>query len=84
MIPRTDWHRGSGVATVDGVRIQFAGHTAQADSVTIEDGVLADRGILAVCRRAGHLVAVLGQDRTRLFTRRRRQLSTTVARVGSA
>ncbi|WP_151475836.1 NAD(P)/FAD-dependent oxidoreductase [Streptomyces albicerus] len=67
-----------------GVRIQFSGHAAQADSVTIEDGDPADRSFLAVYRRAGHPVAVLGMDRTKLFTRWRRQLATAAAPVGTA
>ncbi|MGI5467054.1 NAD(P)/FAD-dependent oxidoreductase [Streptomyces sp. CA-132043] len=66
-----------------GVRIQFAGHAASADSVTVEDGTPADRGFLAVYRRAGEPVAVLGVDRTKLFTRWRRHLAT-AARGGLA
>ncbi|MBD0419374.1 FAD-dependent oxidoreductase [Streptomyces sp. TRM S81-3] len=67
-----------------GVRIQFAGHAAQADSVTVEDGDPADRSFLAVYRRAGHPVAVLGVDRTKVFTRWRRQLATAAAQAGVA
>ncbi|POX42717.1 FAD-dependent oxidoreductase [Streptomyces sp. Ru73] len=67
-----------------GVRIQFAGHAALADSVTVEDGDPADRGFLAVYRRAGEPVAVLGMARTKQFTRWRRQLATTAARGGTA
>ncbi|MFJ8545852.1 NAD(P)/FAD-dependent oxidoreductase [Streptomyces sp. NPDC093586] len=58
-----------------GVRIQFAGHAAGADSVTIEEGTPEDRDVLAVYRRAGRPVAVLGMNRTRLFTRWRKQLA---------
>lgn len=58
-----------------GVKIQFAGHAAGADSVTIEAGAAADRDVLAVYRRAGDPVAVLGMNQPRLFTRWRKQLS---------
>ncbi|MFJ5062882.1 NAD(P)/FAD-dependent oxidoreductase [Streptomyces nigra] len=58
-----------------GVRIQFAGHAAGADSVTVEEGGAESRDVLAVYRRAGHPVAVLGMNRARLFTRWRRQLT---------
>ncbi|WP_030622158.1 NAD(P)/FAD-dependent oxidoreductase [Streptomyces sclerotialus] len=67
-----------------GVRIQFVGNAARADSVTVEDGSPADRSFLAVYRRAGEPVAVLGVDRTKLFTRRRKQLATSVARGATA
>ncbi|MCP3822423.1 FAD-dependent oxidoreductase [Streptomyces sp. A3M-1-3] len=59
-----------------GIRIQFAGHAAGADSVTVEEGATADRSFLAVYRRAGRPVAVLGMNQARLFTRRRRELAT--------
>ncbi|WP_326654541.1 NAD(P)/FAD-dependent oxidoreductase [Streptomyces sp. NBC_01750] len=58
-----------------GVRIQFAGHSAGADSVTVEEGLPDDRSFLAVYRRSGHPVAVLGMNQPRLFTRWRKQLS---------
>ncbi|WP_030928450.1 NAD(P)/FAD-dependent oxidoreductase [Streptomyces sp. NRRL S-646] len=58
-----------------GVKIQFAGHAAGADSVTVEEGVADDRNVLAVYRRAGQPVAVLGMNQPRLFTRWRKQLS---------
>ncbi|MFE0256654.1 NAD(P)/FAD-dependent oxidoreductase [Streptomyces sp. NPDC059010] len=58
-----------------GVKIQFAGHAAGADSVTIEAGAAADRDVLAVYRRAGNPVAVLGMNQPRLFTRWRKQLA---------
>ncbi|MFE3323691.1 NAD(P)/FAD-dependent oxidoreductase [Streptomyces sp. NPDC059176] len=57
-----------------GVRIQFAGHSFGADSVTVEEGVPADRSFLAVYRRSGRPVAVLGMNQPRLFTRWRKQL----------
>ncbi|MEV6006176.1 FAD-dependent oxidoreductase [Streptomyces sp. NPDC051976] len=58
-----------------GVRIQFAGHAAGADSVTVEEGAPGDRDFLAVYRRAGDPVAVLAMGRQRLFTRWRKQLA---------
>ncbi|WP_172639477.1 NAD(P)/FAD-dependent oxidoreductase [Streptomyces tailanensis] len=58
-----------------GVKIQFAGHAAGADSVTIEAGTADDRDVLAVYRRAGQPVAVLGMNQPRLFTRWRKQLA---------
>jgi NADPH-dependent 2,4-dienoyl-CoA reductase/sulfur reductase-like enzyme len=58
-----------------GTKIQFAGHAAGADSVTIEEGTPEDRNVLAVYRRSGHPVAVLGMNQPRLFTRLRRQLA---------
>ncbi|MFP1624231.1 NAD(P)/FAD-dependent oxidoreductase [Streptomyces sp. 5K101] len=68
-----------------GVRIQFAGYAAGADSVTVEEGAADDRSFLAVYRRAERPVAVLGVNRTRPFMRWRRQLSTVAAREdGSA
>ncbi|OXY92529.1 pyridine nucleotide-disulfide oxidoreductase [Streptomyces diastatochromogenes] len=58
-----------------GVKIQFVGHAAGADSVTIEAGAADDRDVLAVYRRAGDPVAVLGMNQPRLFTRWRKQLT---------
>ncbi|MFJ8108170.1 NAD(P)/FAD-dependent oxidoreductase [Streptomyces sp. NPDC096132] len=58
-----------------GVKIQFAGHAAGADSVTIEEGAADTRNVLAVYRRAGNPVAVLGMNQPRLFTRWRKQLA---------
>ena len=57
-----------------GVKIQFAGHAAGADSVTVEEGAADDRNVLAVYRRAGTPVAVLGMNQPRLFMRWRKQL----------
>jgi NADPH-dependent 2,4-dienoyl-CoA reductase/sulfur reductase-like enzyme len=57
-----------------GARIQFAGAADLADEVSVEDGDVAERSFLAVYRRAGEPVAVLGVDRVRPFTRWRRQL----------
>ena len=58
-----------------GVKIQFVGHAAGADSVTVEEGATDDRSFLAVYRRAGRPVAVLGMNQPRLFTRWRKQLT---------
>lgn len=58
-----------------GVKIQFVGHAAGADSVTVEAGATGDRDVLAVYRRAGDPVAVLGMNQPRLFTRWRKQLA---------
>ncbi|MGW0845838.1 NAD(P)/FAD-dependent oxidoreductase [Streptomyces sp. NPDC002787] len=58
-----------------GVKIQFAGHAAGADSVTVEEGAPDDRDVLAVYRREGRPVAVLGMNQPRLFTRWRKQLA---------
>lgn len=60
-----------------GVKIQFAGHAAGADDVIIEAGAADDRDVLAVYRRAGKPVAVLGMNQPRLFTRWRKQLAAT-------
>ncbi|MBC9731544.1 FAD-dependent oxidoreductase [Streptomyces sp. TRM68367] len=62
-----------------GVKIQFVGHAAGADSVTIEEGTPDDRNVLAVYRRAGHPVAALGMNQPRLFTRWRKQLARTTS-----
>ncbi|MFF6952320.1 NAD(P)/FAD-dependent oxidoreductase [Streptomyces iakyrus] len=58
-----------------GVKIQFAGNASRADSVTIEEGAADDRNVLAVYRRAGRPVAVLGMNQPRLFMRWRKQLA---------
>lgn len=58
-----------------GVKIQFVGYAAGADSVTVEEGAPDDRNVLAVYRRAGRPVAVLGMNQPRLFTRWRKQLA---------
>lgn len=58
-----------------GVKIQFAGNASRADSVTIEEGAADDRDVLAVYRRAGSPVAVLGMNQPRLFMRWRKQLA---------
>ncbi len=57
-----------------GLRIQFAGHARPDDEVTVEEGSEQERSLLAVYRRDGEPVAVLGLDRPRPFTRWRRSL----------
>jgi NADPH-dependent 2,4-dienoyl-CoA reductase/sulfur reductase-like enzyme len=58
-----------------GSRIQFAGIAQSGDEPTVEAGDPGRGSFLAVYRRAGQPVAVLGVDQVRLFTRWRRQLS---------
>lgn len=58
-----------------GHRIQFAGIAHPSDDITFEVGNGHDTSFLAVYRRAGEAVAVLGVDQPKLFTRLRRQLS---------
>ena len=58
-----------------GRRIQFAGIADPGDEITFEVGNLRDASFLAVYRRGGEPVAVLGVDQPRLFTRWRRQLA---------
>jgi NADPH-dependent 2,4-dienoyl-CoA reductase/sulfur reductase-like enzyme len=64
-----------------GSRIQFAGIAQPDDEITIEEGSCEDRCFLATYRRDGRLVAVLGVDQPRLFTRWRRQLAAAPAAV---
>ncbi|MCV7286657.1 FAD-dependent oxidoreductase [Mycolicibacterium wolinskyi] len=59
-----------------GSRIQFAGIARPDDEITIEEGSCDDHCFLAAYRRDGRVVAVLGVDQPRLFTRWRRQLAT--------
>ncbi|MGH3801816.1 MAG: NAD(P)/FAD-dependent oxidoreductase [Pseudonocardiaceae bacterium] len=58
-----------------GARIQFAGIAGPDAEFTIEEGSLDAGSFLAVYRRDGNPVAVLGVDQVRLFTRWRRQIS---------
>ncbi|MER7897672.1 FAD-dependent oxidoreductase [Streptomyces sp. NPDC096046] len=58
-----------------GVKIQFAGNASRADSVTIEEGTADERNVLAVYRRGGHPVAVLGMNQPRPFMRWRKHLA---------
>ncbi|MGV9711841.1 NAD(P)/FAD-dependent oxidoreductase [Gordonia sp. NPDC003424] len=62
-----------------GSRIQFAGVAQADDEVTIEIGSCEERSFVATYRRDGRLVAVLGVDQPRQFTRWRRQLATAPA-----
>lgn len=57
------------------VRIQFAGYAADADSVSVEEGSVESRNVLAVYRRGDEPIAVLGMNQARLFGRWRRQLN---------
>ncbi|MFD9726018.1 NAD(P)/FAD-dependent oxidoreductase [Streptomyces sp. NPDC059072] len=58
-----------------GVKIQFVGDSGGADSVTVEEGSTDERSFLAVYRRAGTPVAVLGLNQPRPFTRWRKRLT---------
>jgi NADPH-dependent 2,4-dienoyl-CoA reductase/sulfur reductase-like enzyme len=58
-----------------GRRIQFAGIADPGDEITFEVGSLREASFLAVYRREGQPVAVLGIDQPKLFTRWRRQLA---------
>jgi NADPH-dependent 2,4-dienoyl-CoA reductase/sulfur reductase-like enzyme len=58
-----------------GLRIQFAGYARPDDDVSLEIGRADESSFLAVYRRAGRPVAVLGVDQVREFTRWRRQLA---------
>jgi NADPH-dependent 2,4-dienoyl-CoA reductase/sulfur reductase-like enzyme len=57
-----------------GVRIQFAGHREDGDTVRVVDGDTEQRNFVAVYERHGQPVAVLGMNQPKLFTRWRRQL----------
>lgn len=56
-------------------RIQFAGIADPGDEIAFEVGSVRDASFLAVYRREGQPVAVLGVDQPKLFTRWRRQLA---------
>ncbi|MFI5890404.1 NAD(P)/FAD-dependent oxidoreductase [Actinoplanes sp. NPDC051513] len=58
-----------------GVRIQFAGHREDGDTVRIVEGDTEQRSFVAVYERHGQPVAVLGMNQPKLFTRLRRQLA---------
>ncbi|MEV2273358.1 NAD(P)/FAD-dependent oxidoreductase [Nonomuraea africana] len=64
------------------IKIQFIGHARHADSVTVEEGDLADHSFLAVYRQGDRPVAVLGVNQVRLFTRWRRHLETAPVQAG--
>lgn len=59
-----------------GLRIQFAGQALPHDALTVEEGDVADRRFVAVYRRQGRPVAVLGVNHPRSFTRWRKGLET--------
>ncbi len=56
------------------VRIQFAGHRRDDDELVIEDGTAEEANLLVTWRRDGAVVAVLGLNQTRAFTRHRKTL----------
>lgn len=58
-----------------GVKIQFTGRRDGTEEITIEAGSVETDDILAVYRRDGEPVAVLGLNQPKLFTRWRKQLS---------
>ncbi|MFD5746161.1 NAD(P)/FAD-dependent oxidoreductase [Streptomyces sp. NPDC127033] len=60
-----------------GVRVQFAGYRAPADTVRVVEGETALGDFLAVYERDGRTTAVLSANRPRPFTRLRRQLART-------
>ncbi|HEV7896863.1 MAG TPA: FAD-dependent oxidoreductase [Planosporangium sp.] len=66
-----------------GVRIQFAGHRAEGDTVRVVEGDPDHRSFLALYERDGRPVAVLGMNQPKLFTRARRQLRTPDPAVAS-
>jgi 3-phenylpropionate/trans-cinnamate dioxygenase ferredoxin reductase component len=57
-----------------GVRIQFAGHRREGDTVRVVEGDTEDRSFLAVYERDGRTVAVLAMNQPKLFARWRRQV----------
>lgn len=60
-----------------GVKIQFAGHRLETDEFIVEDGALGSESLLALWRRNGNVVAVLGLNQPRAFTKYRKALQTT-------
>jgi hypothetical protein len=60
-----------------GVRIQFAGRRRGDEQITIEAGAADTGDLLAVYRRAGAPVAVLGMNQPSLFMRYRKALPAT-------
>ena len=58
-----------------GRTLQLAGRTTGADSVTVEEGAVAEHDFLAVYRRAGEPIAVLALGHARSFMRWRKQLA---------
>ncbi|MEO5834558.1 MAG: FAD-dependent oxidoreductase [Nakamurella sp.] len=66
-----------------GVRIQFAGRRRGDETVTVEAGSTEGADLLAVYRREGEIVAVLGMDQPQLFTRIRRALPPSMTEPGT-
>ena len=66
-----------------GVRIQFTGRRESGEEITIEAGSAENADLLAVYRRNGKPVAVLGMNQPKLFTRWRKQLSAPAATVAA-
>lgn len=66
-----------------GVRIQFAGRRRGDETVTVEAGSTEGADLLAVYRREGEIVAVLGMNQPKLFTRIRRALPSSSTRSTS-
>ncbi len=62
-----------------GVKIQFAGRREGDEELTIEAGSAETDDLLAVYRRNGQPVAVLGLNQPKLFTRWRKLLATPAA-----
>ena len=58
-----------------GMTLQLAGRATGADSVTVEEGAVADYDFLAVYRRAGEPIGVLALGHGRSFLRWRKQLA---------
>ncbi len=59
---------------IHGSRIQMAGHAELANSCAVETGSVAEGSFVAVYRRRGHPVAVLGVDQPKHFMSVRRRL----------
>lgn len=58
-----------------GKRLQFAGHYHHGDAVEIVEGDVSAHSFVAVYRREGHPVAVLGIGQPKIFGRWRKQLA---------
>jgi NADPH-dependent 2,4-dienoyl-CoA reductase/sulfur reductase-like enzyme len=58
-----------------GLRLQFAGHRREGDVVEVVEGDLASLSFVAVYRRDGEPVAVLGMGQPKVFGRWRRELA---------
>jgi 3-phenylpropionate/trans-cinnamate dioxygenase ferredoxin reductase subunit len=61
-----------------GLRLQFAGHYRPGDLVEVVEGDLATHRFVAVYRREGAVVAVLGIGIPKIFNRWRRELAATL------